>query len=208
MGKPIDQSLTPILLRRFIKALAKCGNVTDACRKVRPKRPSAMRELVKYHRRHDPDFCAAFDEALDDYCDRLEREADRRALEGVSRLKTHRGEAIIDPRTGDFLEETQYSDRLLLARLAALRPERYATKRTINTRIDLKAQVLAMISDLGFVVRHADARYLSDEQIEQWRAIKRAVESGREANVYDGWHRQVETIEAQAIEVASDEKED
>ena len=55
----------------------------------------------------------------------LEAEARRRAVTGVRRLKFDKGQAIIDPETGEPYVELDYSDVLLIFLLKARAPEKY-----------------------------------------------------------------------------------
>jgi hypothetical protein len=71
----------------------------------------------------DPEFDAGCREAEEIYKDKLEAEADRRAVEGVGRLKFNRaGFPLMDPATGKPYEERLYSDALLMFRLKRLDP--------------------------------------------------------------------------------------
>jgi hypothetical protein len=98
-----------------------CGNASDAAEAV-----GVDRSLPYQVRRRSEAFDAAWREALLAYSALLEREADRRGLEGVERLRfTSKGQVIVDPRTGLPYVEKTYSDTLLLARLRALRPDIY-----------------------------------------------------------------------------------
>ena len=107
--------------RGFLRALSTTGNVTAACRAAKVPRCSAYK-----HREEDPEFAAAWDEALDEAADRLEEEARRRAVEGVLQKKfTKGGEPIIDPETGEQYVEHVYSDTLLTLLLKAHRPEKF-----------------------------------------------------------------------------------
>ena len=57
----------------------------------------------------------------------MEREAYRRAVEGVAKKKFDgKGEAVVDPTTGLPYVEHLYSDKLLMMLLKRYRPEEYA----------------------------------------------------------------------------------
>ncbi len=61
----------------------------------------------------DPDFAAEVEFADRKYVERLEAECDRRAVEGVRRLKFNKaGFPFTDPDTGEAYEERHYSDNL------------------------------------------------------------------------------------------------
>jgi len=94
--------------------LSSSGNVTDAARRSCISR----REWYKV-RKEDPYFAADWDEAVEEYTDHLEAEADRRAVEGVTRQ-------IYFDNKGEVIGETRnYSDTLMIFRLKGLRPEMY-----------------------------------------------------------------------------------
>lgn len=81
------------------------------------------RRCVYRWRKHDPDFAARWAKALTMAGDLLEEEADRRGRDGTDVPVFHQGAACGAKR--------KYSDRLLLARLKAIRPEQYREKITV-----------------------------------------------------------------------------
>lgn len=81
------------------------------------------RRCVYRWRRNDADFAARWSHALTIAGDLLEEEADRRGRDGVDVPVFHNGEGCGTKR--------KYSDRLLLARLKAIRPEQYRERFTI-----------------------------------------------------------------------------
>ena len=97
---------------RFLAALEQCGNVSEAAR-----RSGLARQRAYEFRRSDPEFAAAWAEALDDAIDRLAMEARRRAVDGEPRPVVYRGQVVGLSR--------HYSDRLLMFLLGAHRPELY-----------------------------------------------------------------------------------
>jgi hypothetical protein len=121
-------------LRKFLHALARSGNVTDAALRARVSRK------VVYERRHrHPSFARLWDEALDIACDFLELEARRRAFEGVDEPVVYKGKLCgqwVDADGQPVAEGTpgarlipltvkRYSDQVLLRLLEAHRPEKY-----------------------------------------------------------------------------------
>ena len=81
---------------RFLSALSKCANVSDACKAAKIGRTQAYRA-----RQRDEDFALAWHEALEEACDELEQEARRRALKGSDYLlalllKAHRPDRFAD----------------------------------------------------------------------------------------------------------------
>lgn len=65
----------------------------------------------------DPEYAAAFAESSESAIERLEREAVRRAAEGVSEPVYHRGQVVGHVQ--------KYSDTLLIFLLKAARPDKY-----------------------------------------------------------------------------------
>lgn len=95
--------------------------------------------------RKSQDYRTAFELCREFVADRLEREAIRRAVEGIERMKFHQGEAIMDPRYADKNGEStvpyverQYSDTLLIVLLKGLRPDVYKEKIEQNTNINVQ----------------------------------------------------------------------
>jgi hypothetical protein len=82
--------------QRFLAALRKTCNVADSARKVRKWRNEVYRE-----RNIDPEFAAAWDEAIDEGVEALELKARQRAMAGsdvltIFLLKAHRPEKYRD----------------------------------------------------------------------------------------------------------------
>jgi hypothetical protein len=104
---------TPKKRELFLDALAKTGNVQKAAKSAHTTPKTA------YNYRHaDPDFAAAWAQALDAAYDIvLEPEAMRRALDGVERPVYHQGKKV------DTIRE--YSDTLLIFLLKGGRPAKY-----------------------------------------------------------------------------------
>jgi hypothetical protein len=96
----------------FCAALRQRGNVQDACEAT-----GIARRTAYQWRSDDTDFAAAWDEALDEAADRMEREAFRRAVEGTNEPVYHQGQEVGAVR--------KYSDTLLIFLLKAARPEKY-----------------------------------------------------------------------------------
>lgn len=98
--------------QKFLRALAECGVITDAA-----KVAGVERKTVYRWREQDPDFAKAWDEAEQEAADKLEREAIRRAVEGVEEPVFHQGKIVGYVR--------KYSDTLLIFLLKGYKPERY-----------------------------------------------------------------------------------
>lgn len=97
---------------RFLKELARRGNVSAAARKAKVGRRTAYEWYEA-----DAEFAAAWDEALEVAIDALEGEAWRRAQTGVLKPVYQRGELVGKVR--------EYSDTLMVTLLKAHRPEKY-----------------------------------------------------------------------------------
>lgn len=103
---------TPTREERFLSVLRMNCNVTEAAQAA-----GVGRRTVYEWREADSVFRAAWDEAEQEAADRLEREAWRRAVDGVDKPVTFQG-AI----TATYKE---YSDRLIEVLLKAHRPDKY-----------------------------------------------------------------------------------
>lgn len=97
---------------RFIEVLRETCNVSDAARAANIERSTPYK-----WRDADPDFFAQWVEAEEYAADRLEREAWRRAVEGIDKPVIHLG--VI---TDTFKE---YSDRMLEILLKGHRPNKF-----------------------------------------------------------------------------------
>ena len=96
----------------FFTSLAAVGNVTEAC-----KLAGISRDTVYHHRKSDPSFAEKWANAEQEAADLLEKEAWRRATEGVAETQFYKGVAC-----GSI---QRYSDRLLEFLLRGARPEKY-----------------------------------------------------------------------------------
>lgn len=109
---------------KFFKLLAETGNVAGTCRVVNISRRHA------YDLKHeDKVFGESWADAIEDYIDSLESEADRRAKEGVCRGVYYKGERI------DTVHD--YSDTLMIVRLKALRPDMYRERSDVKMSGDV-----------------------------------------------------------------------
>ena len=102
---------TPARDAKFFAALQTGASITVACKEASYQRSAAYR-----WRKDNTDFATNWNEAQDIAADLLEEEADRRARDGYDEVTTRDGVATI---------KNKRSDMLLLARLRAMRPERY-----------------------------------------------------------------------------------
>jgi hypothetical protein len=157
---------TPRKKARFIKRLTETGNITKAASYAPISRPCAYE-----HKENDPTFQSAWDDAIAVYAERLESEADRRALEGTARKKFWQGLPINDPETGLQYEEREFSDTLLIFRLKALKPDVYADRS--------KSEVTGKDGGPIRVGQPENLSHLSDEELAQMRAIHEAADARR-----------------------------
>jgi hypothetical protein len=102
----------------FIKALGTCGNITWAATAA-----GISRQTAYEHKGNDPQFSAAWDEAIDLAVCHLEVEARRRAVEGILKPVFHGGEKVGSIR--------EYSDTLLIFLLKAANPAKYRDGRVV-----------------------------------------------------------------------------
>jgi hypothetical protein len=110
------------LKKKVLEALAKTGVITYAARKA-----GVARQTVYAWCADDPDFKAAFDEALVASTELLEAEAYRRAHDGVLKPVFQGGQ-----RVGSIRE---YSDTLLIFLLKARKPETYRERLDVRQRL-------------------------------------------------------------------------
>jgi hypothetical protein len=97
---------------KFLTELASTGNVTHSA-----KAAVVDKKTVYNHRHGDPDFAAAWLEAIDEANDTLEAEARRRAVNGVVEPVYQGGQKV-----GEILK---YSDTLLIFLLKGNRPDKF-----------------------------------------------------------------------------------
>lgn len=105
----------------FLNALRIMPNVTAAARSA-----GISRKTAYIHRKEKPDFAQAWDEALQEGVETLEREAQRRAFEGTQRPVFYKG------KTTGFVRE--YSDTLAIFLLKAHAPEKYRDNIDITSK--------------------------------------------------------------------------
>lgn len=112
----------------FLRALELTAHVGKACEQAKLARRTAYN-----WRMEDEEFATSWEAAQELGTDALEDEAVRRARYGVSRKKfTSRGEAVIDPASGEQYVEHDYSDVLLIFMLKARRPDKFKDRQEIS----------------------------------------------------------------------------
>lgn len=129
----------------FLAELAQRGIVQDACAAA-----GLSRGWFYTERAADADFAAAWDAALDEANDRIEREAYRRAVEGIEKPVIGRvdkdQDGIISDGDGNPLYIREYSDQVLLRLLGARRPAVWR-ERGGSINVNLTPEELAKLSD-------------------------------------------------------------
>ena len=109
---------TPKKRAAFLAELAERGNVSEACAAADIGRTTAYE-----WRADDATFAAEWDAALDQAADLMEREAYRRAVEGVD--EPVYGSLGNNMGTGEVGTIRKYSDTLLIFLLKGARPEKF-----------------------------------------------------------------------------------
>jgi hypothetical protein len=126
----------------FLVELAVRGNISDACREA-----GVNRRVVYEWRDADPEFAAQWNEALDTAIDAMEREAHRRAFEGVDEPVIGRvakdEDGIVTDGNGNRLYIKKYSDSLATLLLKAHRPEKYRERQQIEHTGEIAQKVYA-----------------------------------------------------------------
>jgi hypothetical protein len=103
----------------FLDSFRELGTVSAACIAAGIGRTTAYR-----WRQADEDFALAWHDLEEDTTDEMEREAYRRAVEGVPEPVFHKGEEIATIN--------RYSDTLLIFMLKARKPETYRERFDVN----------------------------------------------------------------------------
>jgi hypothetical protein len=115
----------------FLAELRRRGNVSDAARAATIDRTTAY-----LWRKNEPEFAAAWDEAIEAAIDSLEAEAWRRAAEGVEEPVIGRvgkdKDGIVRDADGLPLFVRKYSDSLMNTLLKAHRPEKYRERQDVQ----------------------------------------------------------------------------
>ena len=104
---------SPEVLAEFVRVLRETGNVTTSAK-------ACGKTTMNFydHKRKNPEFSKAWDEAYQESGDKLEQEAWRRAHDGVEEAMMYQGRQVGVRRL--------YSDRLIEFLLTGIKPEKYA----------------------------------------------------------------------------------
>ncbi len=118
MARTPTTNATPQRMRaKFLTALAKRGNITAAAKAAGVDRSTPYR-----WREAEPEFAAAWDDAVERACDLLEAEAWTRAVDGVREPVIGR---VGRDQDGIVTYVQKYSDSLLTTLLKAHKPAKY-----------------------------------------------------------------------------------
>lgn len=109
---------TPEQLARFIRLLRDTGSVRVSAEAI-----GFTTATLRRHREQDASFDELWTEADDDFADKLEQEAIRRAHDGVERQKV-----LGFKDDYEVVTEHHYSDALLLRLLEARNPVRFTNR--------------------------------------------------------------------------------
>lgn len=140
MSRRAATNATPQRMREaFLKELRRRGNVSDAARAAGVDRSTPYR-----WREAEPEFAAAWDEAIESVMDAMEGEAYRRAVEGVDEPVFGRIAKDTDGQIGTI---RKYSDTLMNTLLKAHRPEKYRDKAAGGVLLNVTPEQLAQMSD-------------------------------------------------------------
>ncbi len=110
-------------MRKFLQYYANCGSIV-----LSSQAADICYELHFYWMKHYDGYPLLYEQSQAMHVDRLEREATRRAVDGVDKGVWYRGN-----RVGT---EKQYSDLLLLAQLKANIPDKYKERTEVITKSD------------------------------------------------------------------------
>jgi hypothetical protein len=139
-GVALRLHLTDAKRAVFLKELAAHGVAREAAR------VAGVPVSTLFHaRKRDPAFAAEWRDAVEEADAGLEREAVRRAVEGVRRYEIAKGAVVRDPETGGPLEFTTYSDKLLELLLRS-RVARFRERREVDVRHSMAADSIAYLS--------------------------------------------------------------
>ena len=158
---PID----PAKLAAFLDELCQYGNVSESCAKAEVGRVTVYR-----HRKENPEFAKAWEEALAIGTQALEDEAKRRAFSGWEEPVIHQGrrqyEEVVDEKTGEVklvpVGVRKYSDTLLIFLMKGLKPETYKERAHVQSEVSGPG---------GGPIQHMDLSKLTTDELRQLKAL-------------------------------------
>jgi len=145
-GRPIGQRKREL----FLNALQETAQV-----KLSAERAGCIVGSLYFIRKREPEFAAAWAEALQIGLDRLEDEAVRRAMDGTEEPVFYQGQQVGTVQ--------KYSDRMLTVLLKAHRPERYGDKVDVGVSDELK-RLLGVIDQASPVTLDGEATVVTDDE--------------------------------------------
>jgi hypothetical protein len=120
---------------KFLETISASGNISLAAQAA-----GVSRRTPYYHRDKDPDFAQAWEDAFDEFLDHAEKEAWRRATEGVE-------EPIgFDKGVHQGMFVKRYSDTLLMFMLKGHRAEKFRENLNLSGGVDTGESALAGLS--------------------------------------------------------------
>lgn len=128
------REITPEQFEKFLELLREVPNVTRAARTL-----GLSARAFRTHKAKNPDFSAAWDEALEEAIEKCEAEVHRRAFEGTEKPVTFQG-VITDTYR-------EYSDTLAMFLLKAHRPDKYRERVDQNITGGLSLTVTTGVPD-------------------------------------------------------------
>ena len=134
----------------MLAALAETGNVTEATTIARINRDTHYDWL-----KTDPDYAKAAESAMESAADRLEREALRRAVEGVEEPVYQGGKKVGVVQ--------KYSDTLLIFLLKGARPHKYKERLAITYTPE--ERIAKLMDGAGVTREEAEAAIREAERI-------------------------------------------
>lgn len=134
-GRAATDATAERMREKFIAELALRGNVSDAAKAAAIDRRTAYR-----WKESEPEFAAAWEDALETAIDAMEREAHRRAFKGTRKPLIGR---VAKDQDGIITYVTEYSDALATLLLKAHRPEKYRERSQVEHTGEIAQKVYA-----------------------------------------------------------------
>ena len=124
-AEPLALSTSALRKEAFLHAFRSNGFIG-----ISAKMAGVTRNGADYWRKTDPEFAKQFEVAKQEFLETMEAEADRRARGWEEPVFNKDGEQIgVKPK---------HSDLMLIFRLKALAPEKYAEKRQVNQNVNVQ----------------------------------------------------------------------
>jgi len=173
-ARSAHSTITEARKRAFIEALRATGVFVWAARAASPHAQdrhggsSGFRDLMA----REPMFRAEVEAAIEEANARIEREAVRRAIEGVPRAVYQKGAQAVGA-DGKPAVETVYSDRLLEVLLRSRIPATYGDRKTVELHGSVDHR------HVGLLITPADLVALDGSQRSQLATILRTIAAHR-----------------------------